>query len=231
MVIPPGSVRVDAPAAAAVIPWYLAGGISAANCLAAYEPKGAADYAASKVNIVNPGTYNAAKQTNDPGWDAANGWMFAANNDALKTGLAIADAWSWIVQFTNVPAGASQNIAMAGGSTAAANPKFISPNYFNYAHFTYKDSGGTWREYKGTAYLSGTQSFAGFRCFINGVYKQELNTTGLGGTLTNLGLGGVFNASLTFYKQFSGYIQRAAIYDTTITDVQMAAVHAALAAL
>ncbi len=47
----------------AEIPWWLAGGIPAENCIAAYQPKGAASYAASKVNLANPGTYDAYEGT------------------------------------------------------------------------------------------------------------------------------------------------------------------------
>ena len=58
-----------------VAPWYLAGGISAANCLAAYQPKGAASLAASYSNLANPGTYNAAPGV-APTFDASTGWTF-----------------------------------------------------------------------------------------------------------------------------------------------------------
>lgn len=54
-------------------PWYLAGGVDAANCVAAYQAKGAASYAASKVNLANPGMYDLEGQT-PPSWDASNGW-------------------------------------------------------------------------------------------------------------------------------------------------------------
>ena len=60
--------------------WWLAGGIAAANCVAAYQPKGAASYAASKVNLANPGTYDLVKITNDPDFDAATGWTFDASS-------------------------------------------------------------------------------------------------------------------------------------------------------
>jgi len=44
--------------ASGVEPWWLSGGIAAANCVAAYQPKGAASLEASYVNLANPGTYN-----------------------------------------------------------------------------------------------------------------------------------------------------------------------------
>lgn len=54
------------------IPWYLIGGISEGDCVFAYAPDEAADLAASYVNLVNPGTYDAAPgdaPTLDGGWD------------------------------------------------------------------------------------------------------------------------------------------------------------------
>ena len=43
------------PRAAAAVPWYLSGGIAAANCIAAFTPKGAASLAASYDNNAAPG--------------------------------------------------------------------------------------------------------------------------------------------------------------------------------
>ena len=57
--------------------WWLAGGIDPDNCVAAYQPKGAASYAASKVNLAQPGTYDLADPATQPTWDAATGWTFA----------------------------------------------------------------------------------------------------------------------------------------------------------
>lgn len=67
-----------------VIPWYLAGGVSAANCIAAYQAKGAASYAASKINLINPGTYNLIDGVS-PTWDAINGWTFDGITTYLRT--------------------------------------------------------------------------------------------------------------------------------------------------
>jgi len=62
--------------------WWLAGGIDPDDCIAAYQPKGAASYAASKVNLANPGTYDLTNG-NDPSWSADNGWTFDGVNDHL----------------------------------------------------------------------------------------------------------------------------------------------------
>jgi hypothetical protein len=44
---------------ATVTPWYLSTGIAAADIAAIYQPIGAASYAASKVNLAHPGTFQS----------------------------------------------------------------------------------------------------------------------------------------------------------------------------
>ena len=69
---------------------FLGGGakwwqVPGATCVAAYQPKGAADLAASYVNLANPGTYNAA-----PGVAptlAAGGWSFNGSTQYLLSPL------------------------------------------------------------------------------------------------------------------------------------------------
>jgi hypothetical protein len=60
--------------------WDLDGTIT--SCIAAYQPKGAASYAASKVNLANPGTYDLTNG-NDPSWSASTGWTFDGVDDHL----------------------------------------------------------------------------------------------------------------------------------------------------
>lgn len=59
-----------------------------AGCVAAYAPVGAADLASSYVNLVTPGTYDAAPGV-APTWDAATGWTFNGSTQWLNLpGLA-----------------------------------------------------------------------------------------------------------------------------------------------
>lgn len=50
--------------------WWQAGGTTGA--VAAYLAKGAASYAASKVNLVSPGTYDLTDGATFPGWVATS---------------------------------------------------------------------------------------------------------------------------------------------------------------
>lgn len=70
------SVRHRAPAAAAALPWYRAGGAPMPDWV--FQPKGAASLADSYVNLANPGTNNATPIV-APGWDATSGWIFSGS--------------------------------------------------------------------------------------------------------------------------------------------------------
>lgn len=76
MTLHPGFIRGGVgplgAAAKAAEPWWLAGGISASACVAAYQPKGAASYADSLKNINNPGT-NDLTSAVGVSWDIS-GW-------------------------------------------------------------------------------------------------------------------------------------------------------------
>lgn len=79
--------------------WDLNGTIT--SCIAAYQPKGAASYAASLVNLTGNTDYDAT-ETTQPGWDATNGWT---NYDAaanLDTGVVFDSVdMSMIVRYAN----------------------------------------------------------------------------------------------------------------------------------
>lgn len=86
--------------------WWEAGG--ATGCVLAYQPKGAASYAASKVNLANPGTYDAADIT-APTWSSGNGWEFlAANSTCLLSGYVPVAGCTTLVQFTGYSQSGSQ---------------------------------------------------------------------------------------------------------------------------
>jgi len=65
--------------ASVAIPWYLSGGIASANCIAAYQAKGAASLAASKVNLVNSLLYPLVASASDPTFDTSTGWTFGGD--------------------------------------------------------------------------------------------------------------------------------------------------------
>ena len=61
--------------------WWLAGGIDPDDCIAAYQPKGAASYAASKTDLTDNG-YDIDGGS-APDWDASYGWNFNGTSHYL----------------------------------------------------------------------------------------------------------------------------------------------------
>jgi len=103
--------------------WWLSGGIPAANCIAAYQPIGATDYATSKTNLANPGTYDATEGT-APDWSVVTGWTFdSTNSEYLDTGIVPAAGWSMIARFANVSAVKKRN-DMIGVQDSVVNNRF-----------------------------------------------------------------------------------------------------------
>lgn len=99
-------------------PWWLSGGISAANCIAAYQPIGAASLAASYVNLANPGTYDAAPGV-APTFDAATGWTFNGSDQYLNSGVTLGSGSSIILRFSDKAGSLPQNAYFAGSNQVA----------------------------------------------------------------------------------------------------------------
>jgi len=226
--IPGWGIEITSPSAAAVaIQWYLSGGIAAANCIAAYTPKGAASLAASYDNNAAPGngladgTYDAAPGV-APTWGAATGWTFNGSTQYLDSGVVPTNSYSMLVRFSNATLAQDRIICGMRESSNASSFAFWvysgGSGYFansNLLTFTPAASGVLGMAAK-EAYLDGASegtipagsfSFSG-SCYIGGAYTS-------GGP--------------SWYYQ--GNIQAFAIYDTTLTAPQVLAVSNAMAAL
>ena len=71
MPYPMAAVRNRNFGGAAAVPWW---SVPSKTTLAAYQPIKAADYASSKINLANPGVYNAIDGAAYPLWSVDNGW-------------------------------------------------------------------------------------------------------------------------------------------------------------
>lgn len=83
-----------------VAPWYLPNGIVLSDVVAAYAAKGAASYAASKINLANPGTYNLTEVATSLNWDAILGWNDA--NKALTSSGFLLTNFTFIIKFSGI---------------------------------------------------------------------------------------------------------------------------------
>lgn len=214
----PFAATFDRRAAAAAAPWYLAGG--APTPVAAYQPKNAASLAASYVNLANPGTYDAAPGV-APTFDAATGWTFTGTQ-WLTTGYAITntDNLTCLVRFSSATSGYLCGITNGGGSYLTIQPTISNVKQL--------------RAWPSQLFLSSPPA-------TNGVIGLSADYGYFDGTPIGNFSRGSYNPNLVFllgtmdpwgwFLRFSGNIQAASIYNTTLTTPQIAAVSAAMAAL
>jgi hypothetical protein len=206
-------------------PWYLAGGIPEANCIGAYQAIGAASYAASKVNLANPGTYDLTDPAGDVAFAAATGWE-GGSSKYFDTGIVLhPQNVSVLVRFTN----GGHNICPFGASRATGGNRATRVTTFNLSNLTYFQNGGAISSLTETGF-TGVYGVAGDKAFKNGVDLDLSLAAGSGTQIysvfvmasNNDGAAGQF---------FTGKIQAVAIYNTTLTPAQVASVSTAMANL
>ncbi len=205
--------------------WWEAGGTT--GCLAAYKSKGAASYAASKVNLVSPGTYDLTDGATFPGWDATNGWKKTVSTQRLRTGIIVSDlTWTVLVRVENCTVAAAPCYAL-GTIDYYAVPVYSTANaYYRYgASQDLNDIGG--------ATTAGVLAIAGKSVYKNGVLRGTIPATiPAGGTLSAVEIY-ICNAN-NAGSPIGGTnlnVQAVAIYNNTLSAAQVAAVSAAMAAL
>jgi len=197
--------------------WKVAG----KTCAAAYQPKGAASYAASKINLANPGTYDATEGT-APSWDAGNGWKFDhTNSEYLNTGVVPNNDWTMIAQFSDHIAGIG-DYRLCGQNSSTNQPHFMGPNYWGTKRFVnglHLDAGA--------GALSGNIALAGMNGYFNGASVGTITGAGFTGVGRTIWIGsGNPTASFT-----TVYIQAWAVYSGTLSAAEIAVLAAAMAAL
>ena len=218
LVLPGRGVQVMSPGAVGgAAGWWLSGGISAANCIAAYQPKGAASYAASKINLANPGTYDL-QEYNSPSWDSTNGWGVGGSSGYFDTGITPASTWSVAVRYSNE----TNNSAWLFGLYEDANTAYGI------------------RPYEGVSYFSGPKTtvapelssgvliMANRNGYRNGILDTASISAMVGEPTISVYL---LRRNYSNTAPMTGYIQAFAIYNTTITAPQASALSTAMAAL
>jgi hypothetical protein len=203
-------------------PWWLSGGIPVANCIAAYQPKGAASLAASYVNLANPGTYNAAPGV-APTWDAVNGWIFGGTQ-YLKTGIAPSLTYSMFIQFSGFPGGTPDR-TIAGVYQGASVNFLIQPvknitlrGYYNGGYYSLAGN-----------YLSGNIGISGKTAYYNGSFDATIPAGGSNPT-KEIYIGAL-NLVDSVTQIITGNIQAFVIYNITVNPTQAGLITTAMAAL
>jgi hypothetical protein len=207
--------------------WWCPCGITPVDVVATYQPKGAASYAASKINLANPGTHDAYDVVGHvPGWSVGLGW------DGMSTYLKstivpnVDQSWSVLVRFSGV-----LSEAYICGCGFPGGPPWVTFTFQSMPAFSYVD-------YENTSYLesysapmtSGVLGFAGNKAYRNGVQESGTIpkvTIGTSRTANPLG----FCSWLGIENSAGCYVQAEVWYNKVLTPTQMATVSSAMAAL
>lgn len=208
--------------------WWLAGGIDPDDCVAAYQPKGAASYAASKVNLANPGTYNAV-EGNAPDWDTSYGWSFVkANKDYLLTGITNGEGYSLVIKFSDYDYSKSSFQGWFIGSSTYISSEWRTQIIWAsiYAGNAVKFEYG--HAVSGDQYLNNTYGVLAIcekKGYLDGKLVKTVSSTGSSaGAKIQIAKG--YGAEYVHMK-----VQAAAIYNTELSSAQIAALSTAMAAL
>ena len=216
---------VRASARAAVAPWWLAGG--APMPLAAYQPINAVDYAASLVNLANPGTFNAAPGVT-PTWASGTGWGFNGTTQHLTTGITAQSGVNYIfvIRFSNLDSGDSRSIFGAVGNVdwrIEISPIFSGGNG-RYIYTSVVDTSAA-------SATAGVVALSNTNVYLNGSSVTSFDPTSITSTSPHALFIGARNNNGVANQHALGNIQAVAIYSSTLTASQVAAVSAAMAAL
>ena len=243
----PGISVVHPRGGAAAASWWEVAG---KTCVAAYQPKGAASYAASLVNLAQPGTYNATEGV-APTWAAGTGWTFNGTTQHLNVSAAAGfmtilggDAYTAIARFaTNINPATRQKIIGDSGAAGTSESLAIDITGYNQpstkiaaAHrpslggdSTYLNSGvSAVQDVLVTAAATWAGAVAQTRTiYIDGTSKNTSSVaTWAGGVAATIGRAGTYNALF-----FSGVITAIALYSDCLSAAEVATVSAAMAAL
>lgn len=214
-------INIIRPMSAAATPWWLSGGIPAANCIAAYQAKGAATYAASKVNLTGNAAYDLTVGS-APAFDTAVGWTFTG--DYLITGIIAAANYSGFVQFSGGST-TSRRALFSGGTNGAGFAIWSTWSTDNKTRFSEGGAG----VFSDNQLTSGNVGLAGKKCYENGINTK---TIGVGATYGDYTIWiGAQNVNGSPANPYSGNIQAAAFYNVAISDAQALALATAMAAL
>lgn len=193
------------------------------GCIAAYQPKGAASYAASKVNLTGDATYNAVDPAGAVGWNTTDGWI-GGSSKYISTGYVISDiSHSVFIRFTDAPSAATGIVGTYNAANASS--LYIRPNS-SFTTFYYYAS----NSFTTLLTTAGTLGLAGKDCYKNGSDIGDLSQTG-----TSAGPHPLFIFAINLNgspgQYFTGKIQAFALYSVTLTTSQAADLHTAMAAL
>jgi hypothetical protein len=207
--------------------WWLAGGVSASNAIVVYQPKGAASYADSKINLANPGTYNATEGS-APSWNTSTGWTGNGSSQYLTTGYSRGSAdITMIVKLSGTTTNSNAMVGFRQDSAPMRQAIYYSYGTFKAPTYYYTPSGSN-----GSTATSGDAVIAVSKDggYINGSLDVSLS----GGSAASTAVYYILaeNKIGTGADSFaSNTLAALAIYNTTLTGAQISAITTALASV
>lgn len=231
--------------------WDLNGTIT--SCFAAYQAIGVASYAASKINLVNPGTYdlmdgqgNVTNATN-PTWDSA-GWTFNGTtalvyNDALAPEFQGTDTSLTTIVRCQFDTLAAYSVVFGVGNSSVTQPTYTPLRLWNDASkmSSYKrSSSGQYILIQKSAVTQGTNYV--FANLDTGTTMQMYRNGSTDGSasscdvatlaLDRFTIGGFrYSSTPNGGNGIRGVINCIAFYKPAITEAQLQAISALMAAL
>lgn len=202
--------------------WDLNGTIT--SCVAAYQPKGAASYAASKVNLTGNTDYDGTSSSTPPEWDTSTGWAFdLTKSTRIITGVAgVNTGWSVIIRYSNSEADGLRYVCGAYyGMGGIYGDHGLVPSRYSKVYY-----GGS---PKSPGLMSGILAIAGTIGYRNGT--EDLDPVDVKHTGTVVYCIGSSSNSGTYLSGYTGKVQAFALYNSVLTSTQIGNLTTAMAAL
>lgn len=208
---PPAFPRTFAtsPVSASAGGWWVVPG---RTCVGAYAAKDAVSYAASKINLANPGTVDLTDNSSYPTWDAANGWA-SDSTQTLVCNVSAGIGWTHIVRFSNCTSG--NFYAIVSGSDGWKSVQLVPRAGLNLHGYIHGSNSG----YDGAGYISsGVMAIAGNSAYLDGALEGSM--TQYASTFNPIYICGA-----------PAYTSHYAVYSDTLSDSEIGDLYTAIAAL
>lgn len=225
---------------AGATPWFLSGGINPADCVAAYQAIGAESYAASKVNLANPGTYDLTDGV-APSWNAETGWTFDGLNQYLFAGayphsnvpFTVIVRAKFIISHNDTSAIFSLTRNLAGPWTGWAfkAEQWNNTGKVGFTSFGVADNTNAFDTPLTDAVIAVTRNGTTITYYVDGAVDAKTVTVNINSISLGFYIGITYqphNTGAPVQDLLKGEIYALAYYHAALTSAQIAAVSAAM---
>jgi hypothetical protein len=184
--------------------WWLPCGCNPIDCLSAYAAQGAASYAASKINLANPGVNNLIDAALFPTWNNVDGWIY---DGTIGHGLS--------TQAMNIHQDISIIIKYSGWVNAAFNYMVVHEEGVKTHGIKIISGDGLTgivdnvNTHTHTSPASAVVALTRLGVYVNGTLVSSLPAPSVFSTVGSYGIGNDDN----FYYMFRGNMQAVAFYN------------------